>query len=63
MVVLLSKYDPNIKLYIDSSIEKSKLCRNAGSKQGGGTLTFRSKTTIGYILDTCSSMIKSNISK
>lgn len=63
MVILLSKYDPILKLHIDSSIEKSKLCRNAGSKQRGCTLTFLSKTTVGYILDTCSSMIKSSISK
>lgn len=63
MVILLSKYDPILKLHVDSSIEKSKLCHNSGSKQGGGTLTFLSKTTVGYILDTCSSMIKSSISK
>ncbi|XP_050065551.1 zinc finger MYM-type protein 1-like [Aphis gossypii] len=62
-VILLSKYYPILKLHVDSSIEKSKLCHNSGSKQGGGTLTFLSKTTVGYILDTCSSMIKSNISK
>lgn len=62
-VILLSKYDPILKLHVDSSIDKSKLCHNSGSKQGDGTLTFLSKTTVGYILDTCSSMIKSSISK
>lgn len=63
MVILLSKYDPIPKLHIDSSIEKSKSCHNAGSRQGGGTSTFFSKTTIDYLLDTCSSMIKSSNSK
>lgn len=32
MVILLSKYDPTLKLHIDSSIEKYKSCHNAGSK-------------------------------
>jgi hypothetical protein len=46
MVILLSKYDPISKLHIDSSIENSKICHNACSKQGVGTLTFLSKTVV-----------------
>jgi len=41
-VIVFSKYNPILKLHVDYSIEKSKLCHNSGSKQGGGTLTFLS---------------------
>lgn len=55
IIILLSKYD--------QVIEQSTKSHNSGSKQGGGNITFLSKTTVNYIVETISRKIKSIVSK
>ncbi|KAF0697077.1 zinc finger MYM-type protein 1-like, partial [Aphis craccivora] len=63
MVLLVSKFDPILQGHLDIVIKKSASIHNSGSKQGGGLITFLSKTTINYIIDAISQLIKSAITK
>jgi len=63
MVLLVGKFDPVLKSHLDKVIKKSTTIHNSGSKQGGGLLTFLSKTTVNYIVEALSQIIKSIISK
>ena len=63
MVLLVSKFDPILQGHLDIVIKKNATIHNSGSKQGGGLVTFLSKTTINYITDAVSQLIKSAITK
>ncbi|KAL4126118.1 hypothetical protein QTP88_010347 [Uroleucon formosanum] len=63
MVLLVGKFDPVLKSHLDKVIKKSTTIHNSGTKQGGGLITFLSKTTVNYIVEALSQIIKSIISK
>ncbi|KAL4143892.1 hypothetical protein QTP88_006146 [Uroleucon formosanum] len=63
MVLLVGKFDPVLKGHLDKVIKKSTTIHNSGTKQGGGLITFLSKTTVNYIVEALSQIIKSIISK
>ena len=63
MVLLVSKFDPILQGHLDIVIKKSATIHSSGSKQDGGLVTFLSKTTINYITDAVSQLIKSAITK
>lgn len=63
MVILVSKFDPILQWHLNIVIKKSATIHNSGSKQGGGLITFLSITTINYITDAVSQLIKSAITK
>ncbi|CAI6376034.1 unnamed protein product [Macrosiphum euphorbiae] len=48
--------------YRDKVVKKSLKCHNSGAQQGGGQVTFLSKTTINYILEIIAKNIKFTIS-
>ena len=62
IILLLSKYDATLKAHIDIMIKKSQKAQDRGSKQGGGILTFLSKTTVNYVITTIGDLIKERIS-
>jgi hypothetical protein len=63
MVLLVSKFDAVLKGHLDKVIKKSTTIHNSGTKQGGGLIIFLSKTTVNYIVESFSQIIKSIISK
>lgn len=63
MVLLVSKFDPILQGHLDIVIKKSATIHNSGSKQGGGLVTFLSKTSINYLTDAVSQLIKFAITK
>lgn len=67
MVLLMSKYDDILKKHLDSCIKESKKIHQSNldvKTQGRGNLvTFLSKTTVNYILEAISKLIKNRISK
>jgi hypothetical protein len=48
--------------YLDTVINNSQKSHDRGSKQGGGNITFLSKITDNYVIDTINQLIKSKIS-
>lgn len=46
MMLLIGKFDPLLKNHLDKVIKKSTTIHSSGSKQGGGLITFLSKTTV-----------------
>jgi hypothetical protein len=63
MILLVCKYDPVLKTRLDKAIKNSTTSHNSGSKQGGGHVSFLSKTTVNYIIEIISEIIKSSISE
>lgn len=63
MVLLVGKFDPILKGHLDKVIKKSTTIHNSGSKQGGGLITFLSKTTVNYIVEALCQSIKTVISQ
>lgn len=61
-IILLAKYVPLLRAHIDEAAAKSKKLHDKGSKQGGGTYSFLSKTTINYIIGAITDLIKEKIS-
>lgn len=51
IILLVAKYDPVLQTHIDEVSAKSQGIHDKGSKQGGGLITFLSKTTINYVID------------
>lgn len=62
ITLLISKYDSLLKSHLDKVVKKSLKCHNSGAQQGGGQVTFLSKTTINYILEIIAKNIKFTIS-
>jgi len=62
IITLLEKYDSTLKSHLDTVINNSQKSYDRGSKQGGGNITFLSKTTIYYVIDAINQLIKSKIS-
>jgi len=63
MVLLVGKFDPVLNGHLDKVIKKSTTIHNSGTKHGGGLITFLSKTTVNYIVEALSQIIKYIISK
>jgi len=63
MILLVGKYDPVLKAHLDKAIKNSTKSHDSGSKQGGGHISFLSKTTVNYIIEIISEIIKSSISE
>jgi len=63
--MLLSKYDSLFKEHIDKSIQKSEKAKNKQFKvkveRTGGLVTFLSKTTADYIIETIGLLMKRSI--
>ncbi|XP_060857136.1 uncharacterized protein LOC132934792 isoform X2 [Metopolophium dirhodum] len=59
---LISKYDSLLKSHLDKVVKKSLKCHNSEAQQGGGQVTFLSKTTINYIIEIIAKNIKFTIS-
>ena len=62
IILLLSKYDATLRAHLDIMIKKSQESHDRGSKQGGGILTFLSKTTVNHVITTIGDLIKEKIS-
>ncbi|KAL4103469.1 hypothetical protein QTP88_018845 [Uroleucon formosanum] len=63
MILLVGKYDPVLKAHLDKAIKNSTKSHDSGSKQGGGHISFLSKTTVNYIIEIISEIKKSSISE
>ncbi|KAL4143886.1 hypothetical protein QTP88_006140 [Uroleucon formosanum] len=63
MILLVGKYDPVLKAHLDKAVKNSTKSHDSGSKQGGGHISFLSKTTVNYIIEIISEIIKSSISE
>ena len=63
MILLMSKYDPVLKAHLEKAIKSSTKSHDSGSKQGGGHISFLSKTTVNHIIEIISEIIKSSISE
>lgn len=61
MIILLGKYDPVLRFHLDTVIVKSAKSHENKSKQGGGNVTFLSKTTVNYIIEAMAELIKQKI--
>lgn len=61
-IMLLAKYDPLLSAHIDEAAAKSQALHDKGSKQGGGTYSFLSKTTVNYIIEAVTDLMKEKIS-
>lgn len=59
MILLVGKYDPVLKAHLDKAIKNSIKSHDSGSKQGGGHISFLFKTTVSYIIEIISEIIKS----
>nr|XP_047135672.1 uncharacterized protein LOC105847622 [Hydra vulgaris] len=64
IIILLSKYDDTLKNHLRNCIEKSKKIHECGKRQGRGNLiSFLSKTTVNYVIEAISQLIKNKISQ
>ncbi|CAH0547091.1 unnamed protein product [Brassicogethes aeneus] len=68
VLLLISKFDPILKVHIDKSIElsrKAHLKKTDKNRPGrsGSINTFLSKTTVNYIIESVSSLIKKKVSE
>ncbi|KAL4113073.1 hypothetical protein QTP88_016764 [Uroleucon formosanum] len=63
MILLVDKYDPVLKAHLDKAIKNSTKSHDSGSKQEGGHICFLSKTTVNYVIEIISEIIKSSISE
>lgn len=62
MILLLSKYDSLLKTHLNIMIHKSQRSHDRGSRQGGGNVTFLSKTTLNHIILAIRELILEKIS-
>ncbi|KAL4082843.1 hypothetical protein QTP88_029499 [Uroleucon formosanum] len=58
MILLVGKYDRVLKAHLDKAIKNSTKSHDSGYKQGGH-ISFLSKTTVNYIIEIISEIIKS----